>query len=224
MPKWNLLRSSLVRDCCRGTRCQLQRTNAMHRPTAGHACRAAAAFGPWRAMRARSSWMCMSTAPPLACMRRAAGERPCLSSAQDVGCAVHALKADRCLFRWARSLSRQPALTTMYRLSFVTCAAVSAGRAHQGFLRSLRSRGATHLGDNCVVDDAALLVGDDGQGARVVRQASYVTDHQLLNELDGVLALRECQGSVTTSSQGSPSCAAARCSAQAARRPGWHSP
>ena len=42
---------------------------------------------------------------------------------------ARALKADRCLLRWARSLSRQPALTTMYRLSFVTCAniAVSAG-------------------------------------------------------------------------------------------------
>mmetsp|Transcript_14061 Transcript_14061/g.30454 ORF Transcript_14061/g.30454 Transcript_14061/m.30454 type:complete len:324 (-) Transcript_14061:176-1147(-) len=60
------------------------------------ACRVGAAAGPCRASRARSSCTVMLTFLPLAWY------------------------ADRCLLRWARSLSLQPALTTMYSSSAAT--------------------------------------------------------------------------------------------------------
>lgn len=53
---------------------------------------------------------------------------------------------------------------------------------------------ATDLGDDRVVDDAALLVGENRQGAGAVGQAGDVADDQRLEERDGVLALRARNG------------------------------
>jgi hypothetical protein len=48
---------------------------------------------------------------------------------------------------------------------------------------------AARLGDDGVVDDAALLVGEAGQAAGAVRQAGDVAHDQPLQEGDRVLAL-----------------------------------
>lgn len=50
-----------------------------------------------------------------------------------------------------------------------------------------------HLGDDCVVDDAALLVGEAAEGPGAVLQARNVSHNEALDESDGVLTLlAEC--------------------------------
>ena len=48
-----------------------------------------------------------------------------------------------------------------------------------------------HLGDDCVVDDSTLLVGEAAERASTVLEAGDVAHHQGLDKSNGVLALHK---------------------------------